>query len=108
MQLTLNFESGLTAAYPTCLEYVAARIHQQGRPQKAVAADMDLSPSDLSRKLADTPNRTLSLNDFERYITVTGDTKPVLYLVEKFLAGGDKDAIQQQIAELQQRLKAIK
>lgn len=109
-QLTLNFERGLAECYPTCREYVAARIHQQGRPQKAIAADMDYSPSDLSRKLAQSPGdpRRFSLDDLEKFIEVTGDTKPVLYLVEKYLARVSPDDIERQIQALQEKLAAAR
>lgn len=105
-QLVLNFEAGLTTAYQSCLEYVAARVHQLGKPQKAIAADMDYSPSDLSRKLSNNPSdpRTFSLNDLEKYVEVTGDTKPILYLVEKYLSESDRDLLERQIQELQARL----
>ncbi|MFK8398150.1 hypothetical protein M2D07_006525 [Pseudomonas sp. BGr12] len=105
MQLTLNFDAGLVQSYASCREYVAARVHQQQRQQKAIAADMDYSPSDLSRKLAQSPDdsRRFTLDDLEKYITVTGDTHPVLYLVEKYLAdAGDE------IAALERRLEQLR
>lgn len=104
-QLTLNFDAGMADSYGTCREYVAARVHQQGRPQKAVAADMDYSPSDLSRKLAQNPDdsRRFTLDDLETYIRVTGDTQPVLYLVEKYLTNNDD-----QIARLQAEIDRLK
>lgn len=103
-QLTLNFEAGLVDSYATCREYVAARIHQQGRPQKSIAADMDLSPSQLSRKAAQNPDDTMrfTLDDLERFIQVTGDTQPVLYLVEKYLSDRTSEiaALERRLAEL--------
>ena len=104
-QLTLNFNAGMADSYGTCREYVAARVHQQGRPQKAIAADMDYSPSDLSRKLAQNPDdsRRFTLDDLETYIRVTSDTQPVLYLVEKYLTNNDD-----QIARLQAEIDRLK
>jgi len=109
-QIALNFERGLAECYGTCREYVAARVHQQGRPQKVIAADMDYSPSDLSRKLAQNPDdsRRFTLDDLETYMKVTGDTKPVLYLVEKFLAQVNPDEIERQIQALQEKLAQSK
>lgn len=107
MQLTLNFQGGLVESYASCREFVAARVHQQGRPQKAIAADMDYSPSDLSRKLAQNPDdsRRFTLDDLERYIEVTRDTDPVLYLVEKYLADASAEiaALERRIAEIRVR-----
>ena len=87
-QITIDFEVGLTQAYPTCREYVASLVHQQGRPQKAIAADMDYSPSDLSRKLSQSPDdsRRFTLDDLEKFMATTMDFRPVKYLAEKYLA----------------------
>lgn len=91
-QITINYEEPLTGVYETCREFVAQRIHHQGRPQKAIAADMDYSPSHLSRKCAQSPDDSMrfTLDDLERFIEVTGDVTPVIYLAEKFLGRGDE------------------
>lgn len=106
MQLTLNFDAGLAEAYETCREYVAYRVHHQGKMMKAIAADMDLSPSDLTRKLAQSPNdsRRLTLDDLERYISVTKDVEPIKYLIEKYLA----DTKDEKIKALEAELKMLK
>lgn len=106
-QITLNYEAGRVESYPSCREYTASRIHHQGRPQKAIAADMDYSPSHLSRKCTQSPDDSMrfTLDDLERFIEVTGDTSPVLYLVEKFLVGRDRIAALE--AELA-RLKGVR
>lgn len=109
-QLTLNFEPGMTEAYPTCLEFVSYRIHHQRKPVKIIAADMDYSPSDLSRKLAqyDNDSSRFTLDDLEKYMAVTGDADPVLYLVEKYLSKDDPDELKRKIIELEAKLsKAI-
>ena len=104
-QVTLNFEAGLSEGYPTCREYVASRVYCQGRPQKSIAADMDYSPSTLSRKLAQSPDdsQRLTLDDLEAFMEVTGDTTPVLYLVEKYMAKRDRiAALKAELAKLEQ------
>tara|TARA_R110001592_G_scaffold111372_6_gene308487 strand:- start:10579 stop:10926 length:348 start_codon:yes stop_codon:yes gene_type:complete len=107
MQLLIDFDASLVTSYGSCREFIAARVHQLGRPQKSIAADMDYSPSDLSRKLAQNPDdsRRFTLDDLEKYIQVTKDIEPVKYLAEKYLA--DKvDEIQKlkdQIAFLEQQ-----
>lgn len=104
-QLTLRFESGISDAYETCREYVAHRLHHQGRQQKSIAADMDLSPSHLSRKLAQSPGDTMrfTVDDLERFVECTGDTTPILYLVEKYLASKNSE-----IEELERRLAELR
>lgn len=91
-QITINYEEPLTGAYETCREYIAHRMHHQGRSQKAIAADMDYSPSHLSRKCAQSPDDSMrfTLDDLERFIQVTGDVTPVIYLAEKYLRGLDE------------------
>jgi hypothetical protein len=111
-QAVINFEAGLVESYSTCREYVSALVHQQGRPQKSIAADMDYSPSDLSRKLAQNPDdsRRLTVDDLERFVEVTKDTRPIVYLVEKYLTNTSEAELLRQIADLEARLpkKAVK
>jgi len=103
-QILINYDAGQVGSYSTAREFVAHRAHQQGRPLKAIAADMDLSPSDLSRKFAQAPgdSRRFTLDDFERYIETNQDIDPVLYLVEKYLTGGDR------IAALEAEIERLK
>lgn len=87
-QLTLDFTPGLTELYDSALACVRARVYQQGKPLKTIAADMDLSQSELSRKLAANPDdpRNFTLGDLERYVRATGDTVPIQWLVQEFCA----------------------
>jgi hypothetical protein len=103
-QVTLNFDAGISDAFPTLREFVAHRTHHQGRPQKAIAADLDYSPSHWSRKCAESPDDSLRMtcNDLEAFMEATGDTSPVLYLVEKYMTKHDR------IAELEAELKRLK
>ena len=110
MQMTLNFKARMSDVYGSCRELVAARVHQLGKSQKSIAADMDYSPSDLSRKLAQNPDdsRRFTLDDLETYIKVTGDKEPVMYLAEKYLLERDQSVLEKQIEELQQQLAKAK
>lgn len=86
MQLSLNFEPGLAERHRSLKACVRERIYGHPKPMKAIAADMDLSESDLSRKLSENENdrRSLTLEDFERYLQTTGDHTPIYYLIEKY------------------------
>ena len=110
MQINLDFDTDLVTAYPTCREFVAYSHHHQGVPQKAIAADMDYSPSTLSRKLAQGPedSQRFTLDDLESYMRVTGDTKPVLYLVEKYLTGDSEAELMRQIKVLDDKIKNLR
>lgn len=87
-QLTLDFQPGLVERHRSLHACVRQCAYSHRNPLKAIAADMDLSQSELSRKLSDNDDdpRRLSVDDLEKFIEATGDTTPILYLIEKFLA----------------------
>lgn len=84
-QFPLNFEPGLAERWRSLKSCVRERVYAHLKPLKTIAADMDLSESELSRKLADNPNdtRELTCDDLERYLEKTGDMTPIYYLIEK-------------------------
>ena len=86
-QLTLNFEPALPDRFRTLRDFIAHRVQVQAKPAKTIAADMDMSPSTLSRKLSpgDGDTQRFNLDDLEHYIAVTGDTGAIEYLAAKFL-----------------------
>jgi hypothetical protein len=107
-QININFEAVPVEAYETCREYVQSLTHQQGRPQKAIAADMDYSPSDLTRKLAQSPDdsRRFTLDDLENWVQVTGDLRPLHFLLQKHSSKArSKEQIQAEIEELKKELE---
>ena len=108
VQMTLDFTPGISGGYASCREFVAARVHQIGRPQKAIAADLDMAPSQLTRKLAQAPGDSarFTLDDLECYMQSTGDTDPILYLADKYLRRADPDELRRRIAELEGQLAA--
>lgn len=95
-QLTLNFEPALPERFPTLRAFVSYRSAVVAKPMKAVAADMDLSPSTLSRKLNPTEGDTQRFNvdDLEAWLASTGDAAAVVeYLAAKYL---DSDSARHQ------------
>lgn len=106
-QLTLNYDASLFDSYPSCREYIARQVHHQAIPQKAIAMDMDYSPSQLTRKLAQADSCRFTLDDLESFMRVTGDVTPVYYLIEKHVTGSKnreqllklKADIERQLAE---------
>lgn len=100
-QLSLDFTPGLVERYGSLLECVRACVYTNPRPAKAIAMDMDVTPSDLARKLSGNPDdpRRFSIADLEAFIEATGDTTPILYLAQKYCA--DPEVRQQEaLAEL--------
>lgn len=86
-QLTLNFEPSLPETFGSLREYVAFRVQELKLNAKTLAADMDLSPTVLSRKLkpGDGDTSRFTLEDLEAYIKATNDTAPLEYLAAKFM-----------------------
>lgn len=90
--MTLNFEPNLPDRFPTLRAYMAHRVAVQRKPAKVIAADMDMSPSALSRKLnpADGDTQRFNLDDLEGYIASTGDVGSVIeYLAAKYMDSDD-------------------
>lgn len=95
-QLTLDFEPALAERFPTLRQYINHRLMVQTKPAKVVAAEMDLSPSTLSRKLTagvhpdDKDTQRFNTEDLEGYLAATGDVMAVIeYLAAKYSPGGD-------------------
>lgn len=107
-QMTLDFEPGLCERHDSLLACVREGAYSHRNPLKTIAADMDMSQSDLSRKLAGNPDdpRRLSCDDLEKYLTATGDMRPIYYLIEKYLEGEEVKQ-RRAAAELVKRLPDI-
>lgn len=86
-QLTLDFEPGLTEKYPHLLDCVRAAAYSHRNPLKTIAMDMDLTLSELSRKLSGNPDdpRHFNVEDLEQFIVATGDVSTIYWLIERFL-----------------------
>jgi hypothetical protein len=91
-QLTLSLEPSLPERWKTLREFIAHRVNMQAKKPKEIAADMELSPSGLSRKLHPSESDTARFNvdDLEAYLESTGDASAIIeYLAAKFMGGGD-------------------
>jgi hypothetical protein len=87
-QLTLSFEPSLPERFESLRAYVAHRATVQQKSMKVIAADMDVSPSTLSRKLnpGDGDTQRFNLDDLEGYLRSTEDASAVIeYLAAKYL-----------------------
>lgn len=106
-QLTLDLDPALLPAHRSLRDCVAAGVYRRGL--KAVAADLDLSPGNLSVALSDDPHRKFSVDELERYVQATGDKAPIHYLVAKYLGdeGAARDQALGQVAELLQQLPGM-
>lgn len=100
-QIEIDFEAGLTARFPEFGDCLHAAVHGCGRQFKAVAADMDMSSSDLSRRLADNPNDPVhfAARRLPELIAATGDLSPIYWLIEQF-CDAPEDKRRRAVAEL--------
>ena len=106
--MMLDFEPGLTDRHASLLDCLRETAYTHANPMKTIAADMDCSLSELSRKLSgnvDDPRR-FTVEDLEKFIEATGDVTPIYYLIEKYLA--DEETKQRRaFSELSKQLPAV-
>lgn len=103
-QLTLNLEPSIVERWSTLRQYVAYRVQVQLKKQSVIAADMDLSPTVLSKKLHQNEGdgHKFTCDDLEGYIASTGDVQTIIeYLATKFAPGGDAVRKARAIARLE-------
>lgn len=91
-QLTLEFEPGLVERYQNAMDVVRKVAYSHPNPLKTIAADMDMSQSTLSRKLAQDPDdpRRMSVDDLEAFVRATGDVTVIEYLAAKYLQSDEQ------------------
>lgn len=106
-QVALEFDETLAQRFRCLRDAVAQGVYQRGL--KVVAADLDISPGNLSVALSDDPHRKLGVDELERYIQTTGDKTPIYWLIARYL-GDDaaaRDHALEQVAGLLQNLPSL-
>lgn len=91
-QLTLNFQPELPERFSTLRSFIAFRASVVHKHLKVQAADMDIAPSTLNRKLnpQDGDTQRFNVDDLEAWIGSTGDAAAVIdYLAAKYLDSDD-------------------
>lgn len=106
-QLTLDFDASLTARFRSLREVTAHVVYSSRRGLSSVAADLDMSPSELTKRLNEdsAEPRPLRVDDLEKIIASTGDTLPIAWLVAKYMQ--DSDAQRQQALQTLAQLAPI-
>lgn len=98
-QLTINFEAGLRERYPTVYHVLRAMAERSGRPMKAIAADMDLSSSELSRRLNadlnENDTRVFDIGFLDVYMRATRSTLVIEWLAEGHLDQVNPERVRQ-------------
>lgn len=116
LQVEIDFKPGLLAQFPDWMDCVRSSVYSCGHPFKVIAADLDMSVSELSRKLSKNPSDPVHfpVDRLPDLIAATGDKRPVYWLIEKFLEDADSkrkravDDLTQLLPQIQAALKACK
>lgn len=87
-QMTFSFEPALPDRFPSLRAFVAHRASVTTKSLKSQAADMDMAPSTLTRKLnpAEGDTQRLNCDDLEDWIKSTNEAAAVIeYLAAKYM-----------------------
>lgn len=113
-QIVLNFDASEFDGYESCREYLQYCTHslkdKSGNRvlQKAIAADLDYSPSQWSQKISESGDARVTLNDAEAYAEKFGDVSWIHYLVYRHIIrkGRNRDALLKLREQIDQQLNA--
>jgi hypothetical protein len=115
-QMGLELDPGILDEYPDFRDVVRASVYSCGRAFKAIAADLDMSVSELSRKLSDNPNDPIHFpyHRLPDLIRATGDVRPIYWLIATFIESDETkqkraiDQLSRLLPQIQVALKAVK
>lgn len=98
-QLKIDFNPDVVVRFPEFKDVVRESVYGCGKSFKVVAAELDMSSSELSRKLNDNPtdNVNFPLHKLPDLLQATGDLRPLYWLIESFLE--DPHAKKQRMVE---------
>lgn len=110
-QLTLELQPDLLRRYSTLRQCVHHSALNYERGMKALAADLDLSESELSRRLnpSDGDNRSCDVNLMVQVMEKTSDLTPLHWLMARFLRDPEtsRQAAVQQLAQLMPHIATL-
>jgi len=86
-QYLIDVDGVVTDQFPDFRDVVSASVYDCGRPFKAIAADLDMSSSALSRKLKTSPDDPVHfpLDRLPDLLDATRDLRPIFWLIERYL-----------------------
>lgn len=87
MTFPLDFQPGLTAQFPRLEDVLTAVVYGHRAGLNGVAAQLDQSPSELSRRLnrESDDHRPARVQDLVGIVQATGDLRPIYWLIERFM-----------------------
>lgn len=105
-QFELDFEAGLTQRFPSFMDCVRDSVYSSRRQFKAIAADLDMSPSELSKRLSDHADIQFLLKRLPELLEATQNLNPIFWLVETYCDDPEQKR-KKSIAQLAQMLPAL-
>lgn len=101
-QLTFDFTPGLTVQFKTLTQVCAATVYASKQGLSGVAADLDIAPSDLCRRLTPDGERPLTVEQLDQIVKSTQDFRPIYWLIERYLQDPEAKRLQaiQQLAQV--------
>lgn len=110
-QLTLELQTDVRTRFGTLRECLHWTVLNDPRGIKAIAADCDLSVSELSRRLhpSDDDPRSCDVNLMVRVMQTTRDLAPLHWLMAEFLQDADtkRRAAVDQLSNLMPQIAAL-
>lgn len=87
MTFPLDFQPGLTAQFPCLEDVLTAVVYGSRKGLNGIAAELDQSPSELSRRLnrESDDHRPARVCDMVGIIQATGDMRPIYWQIERFM-----------------------
>jgi len=103
-QFTLDFAPGLTDKFPRWRDTFVHAVYSSRLGLNGVAARLDMSPTDLTKRLSGNSDEPRPLRDTDiiGIVEATDDYTPIYWLLERFLK--DRDA---KINEARARLPGV-
>lgn len=96
MQLTLSIAPGLTQRHRTLRDVTQTSVINSKGGVAGIAPELDMSPSQLGRKLngrPEDPHGTLDIEDFDKILGELAkqkDLSPIYWLIEKYLPSDEQ------------------
>lgn len=110
-QIALELQPGLLQRYSTLRECVHHSVQNDPRGPKSVAADCDLSISELSRRLnpSEGDPRSCDVNLMVQVMDSTGDLMPLHWLMARYLRDNEtrRNAAVDKLAQLVPEIAAL-
>lgn len=108
-QLNIDFNPTKLGQYASLREYLSEEVipnicAQRGILKKAIAADMDYSPSHFSQKLAGAGDSRFTSDDVEKFCSLYGWGWVVQFYADRATRFETDDDLKQQIKALQAKL----